>query len=189
VRDGYVDVARAAVARAAEPFDDPNGCVDPLTRAKLAGIPDSGITATPAALATREARTREALEMGQANLKRVRDAGLPIAMGTDAGNPGTLHGPSVYAEMEAMQASGMTAGEVLVSATKGGSRAMGREKEIGTVEKGKLADLLILNADPTRSIANARRIKGVVRGGVYRSIEELRATIAAEGESPAAKKP
>ena len=47
-------------------------------------------------------------------------------MGTDAGNPLTLHGPSVYAEMEAMQAAGMAPMEVLVAATANGARAMGR---------------------------------------------------------------
>jgi imidazolonepropionase-like amidohydrolase len=103
-------------------------------------------------------------------------------MGTDAGNPLTLHGPSVYAEMEHMQASGMTAMEVLVASTRGGSLALGRDKEVGTVEKGKLADLLILGADPTADIANVRRVKAVVRGGVSRRIDELRAVVAAEGK-------
>src|SRR5438876_5050120 len=85
-----------------------------------------------------------------ANLKAVRDAGVAIAMGTDAGNPLTLHGPSVYAEMEAMQAAGMTPMEVLVASTRGGALAMHRLDDFGTVEKGKRADLLILAADPAR---------------------------------------
>ena len=102
-------------------------------------------------------------------------------MGTDAGNPLTLHGVSVYAEMEAMQAAGMTPMEVLVASTRGGSLALGRDKEVGTVEKGKLADLLIVGADPTVDIANVRKVKVVVRGGVSRSIDELRATVAADG--------
>jgi imidazolonepropionase-like amidohydrolase len=103
-------------------------------------------------------------------------------MGTDAGNPLTLHGVSVYSEMEAMQAAGMTPTEVLVASTRGGSLALGRDKEVGTVEKGKLADLLILGADPTADIANVRKVKAVVRGGVLRSIDELRAVVEAEGK-------
>jgi imidazolonepropionase-like amidohydrolase len=71
--------------------------------------------------------------------------------------------------------------EVLVAATKGGSRAVSREKEIGTVEKGKLADLVVFSKDPSADIANARSVRGVVRGGVYRTSEELRAIVAAEG--------
>ena len=47
------------------------------------------------------------------NLKQVRAAGIPIAMGTDAGNPLPLAGPSVYAEMDARQSAGMTSLEVL----------------------------------------------------------------------------
>ena len=84
--------------------------------------------------------------------------------------------------MEAMQAAGMTPMEVLVASTRGGSLALGREKEVGTVEKGKLADLLVLGGDPTKDIANVRKVKAVVRGGVSRSIDELRAIVAAEGK-------
>jgi imidazolonepropionase-like amidohydrolase len=108
----------------------------------------------------------------------VRDAGIPIAMGTDAGNPGTLHGVSVYAEMEAMQAAGLTPTEVLVASTRGGSLALGLEKEIGTVEKGKRADLLVLDADPTVDSAAFRKLRSVVRGGVMRSVKELAAAAA-----------
>jgi imidazolonepropionase-like amidohydrolase len=56
---------------------------------------------------------------------------------------------------------------------------MGREKEFGTIEKGKDADLVLVGADPTRDVANLRRVRWVARGGVLRSIEELRAAIQA----------
>jgi len=181
VIDGYVALAKAAAAGAALSFDDPNGCVDPATRARLAATPEIDAASVASKVHEREVRTAERNAVGRANLKRVRDSGIPIAMGTDAGNPGTLHGPSVYAEMEAMQAAGMTPMEVLVAATKGGSRALSREKEIGTVEKGKRADLVVFAKDPAADIANARSVKGVVRGGVYRTSEELRAIVAAEG--------
>ena len=62
-----------------------------------------------------------------------------VALGTDAGNPLTLHGPSVYDELEAMQAAGLTPAQVLVAATRDSARALGREKDLGTVEKGKQA--------------------------------------------------
>ena len=179
VIEGYVAIAKAAAASAAAPLDDPNGCVDPATRARFAATPEIEAASVASKVREREVRTAERKALGLANLKRVRDAGIPIAMGTDAGNPGTLHGPSVYAEMEAMQAAGMTPMEVLVASTKGGSRALSREKEIGTVEKGKLADLLILAGDPTKDIANVRKVKAVVRGGVFRTIDELRAVVAA----------
>jgi imidazolonepropionase-like amidohydrolase len=62
---------------------------------------------------------------------------------------------------------------------------MGRQKDLGTVEKGKTADLLLVAGDPTRDIANLRRIRFVVRGGVLRSAEELRAAVAAAGPDAA----
>jgi imidazolonepropionase-like amidohydrolase len=163
--------------------DDPNGCVDGGTRAKVA---ESATAPAPTGLADRVANRKksrsEADRISAANLKRVAEAGVPIAMGTDAGNPLTLHGPSVYAEMEAMQAAGLTPMQVIVASTRGGATAMGVEKEAGTVEKGKSADLLLVAGDPTKDVANLRKVRYVVRGGVVRSIEELKATVAAADE-------
>jgi imidazolonepropionase-like amidohydrolase len=111
------------------------------------------------------------------NLMRVRAAGIPIAMGTDAGNPLTLAGPSVYAEMEAMQGAGMTPMEVLVASTRTGALALGGAgRELGTVEPGKVADLLVVAADPTKDVAGFRKVRYVVRGGFARPIADLAAT-------------
>jgi imidazolonepropionase-like amidohydrolase len=181
VMDGYVRMFEAALAHRAPAIDDPNGCVDPVTRRKLeetAAIdaPD----ALAAGLARRRARVAAGRELGAQNLKRVADAGIPVVMGTDAGNPLTLHGPSVYAEMEAMQAAGLTPMQVLVAATRGGSLALGRGALIGSVQKGKAADLLVVSADPTRDVANLRMVVDVVRGGVLRPLAELRAAAGAE---------
>jgi imidazolonepropionase-like amidohydrolase len=129
----------------------------------------------PARAEARKARAARTAEVGRANLKRVHDAGIVVAMGTDAGNPLTLHGPSVYSEMEAMQASGLTPMQVLVASTSGGAQAMGLQDEIGTLEKGRVADLLVLSADPASDIANMRRLRRVMRGGVLRAVEELAA--------------
>jgi imidazolonepropionase-like amidohydrolase len=177
---GYLRMYGSVLSHQAPVVDDPNGCVDAATRAKVA---ESASVAAPAGLSERVAKRKEsngaAERISAANLKRVADAGIPIAMGTDAGNPLTLHGPSVYAEMEAMQAAGLTPMQVLIASTGGGARAMGVEKETGTVEKGKSADLLVVAGDPTKDVANLRKVRYVVRGGVVRSIEELKATVAA----------
>jgi imidazolonepropionase-like amidohydrolase len=77
--------------------------------------------------------------------------------------------------MEAMQAAGLTPMQVLVAATRGGSLAMGVSEATGTLERGKAADLIVVGGDPTRDIANLRRLRFVMRAGVLRSIEELRA--------------
>ena len=181
VRHGYVELARATVGSAGPTIDDPNGVVDSLTLAHIASTP---------ALARRLGITRpmprrtamDSLNQRMAaNLMRVHRAGIPIAMGTDAGNPLTLHGPAIYAEMEAMQKAGMTPMDIIVSATRNGARAMGREAEFGTIAPGKLADLVLVGADPTRDIANLRRVNWVVRGGVARSLAEMQAAIRQAG--------
>ena len=177
---GYARMAQAVLSKRPPDVDDPNGCVDSGTRAKVA---ESARVAAPEGYARTAARGAERVahvkEVAGPNLKRVSDAGIPIAMGTDAGNPLTLHGPSVYAEMEAMQAAGLTPMQVVVASTRGGATAMGVEKETGTVEKGKSADLVVLAGDPTADVANFRKVRYVVRAGVVRSIEELKGTVAA----------
>ncbi|HSU81711.1 MAG TPA: amidohydrolase family protein, partial [Thermoanaerobaculia bacterium] len=173
-------MTKGAVDHQAPAIDDPNGCVDPLTRAKVAET--AQVTAPIAAdrVSRLDARVKDTERIASANLKRVQDAGIPIAMGTDAGNPLTLHGVSVYAEMEAMQAAGLTPMQVLTASTRGGATAMGRAKDFGTVEKGRLADLLIVGADPTADIANLRKVRYVVRGGAVRSIAELKSLATTE---------
>ena len=99
------------------------------------------------------------------NAKRLSDAGVAIAVGTDAGNPGTLHGPSIYREMELLQQAGLQPIEVLIAATRTASMAMGRQDEVGTIQAGKAADLVALSADPTIDIRNVRRIRWVMKGG------------------------
>ena len=99
------------------------------------------------------------------NLRKVWDAGIPVAMGTDAGNIGTLHGPSVFREMALMAQSGLTPLEVLRSATVNGAAVMGMERDLGAIAPGRLADLLILDADPLADLGNLSRISRVIKDG------------------------
>ncbi len=171
---GYRRLFAAAAAGDVPAIDDPNGCVDPRTRQHVGETARLGAKVPPEFVARAERATAMSEVMAQ-NLRRVRDAGIPIAMGTDAGNPLTLHGPSVYAEMEAMQAAGMKPMEVVVASTRDAARAMGRGEDLGTIEAGKLADLIVLGADPTLDIRNLRALRYVIRGGELRAQEELRA--------------
>lgn len=161
VYDGY----RQVNMRRFEPHY-PTGCVDPGTLS-LARSTDTiaGPTRTP----EQERQINEAgerrLSLMRANLLAVHRAGIPVVMGTDAGNPLTLPGPSVYWEMEEMQRAGLTPMEVIVASTRNGARAMGRERDFGTLEAGKHADLIVLEADPAADIANVRRLTHVMRGG------------------------
>lgn len=98
------------------------------------------------------------------NLRRVEAAGVTVAAGSDAGNIGTLHGPSLHRELELMVQAGLTPMQALVAATRGGAAVMGRE-DIGVLAAGQLADFAILDGDPLADIRNARRIWRVVKGG------------------------
>jgi len=100
------------------------------------------------------------------NLKKLSDAGIPIVMGTDAGNIGTLHGPSIHREMRLMQESGLTPLEILRSATTNGAKALGLEGKTGAVAAGMYADLVILDADPLADSANLARVYRTIKGGV-----------------------
>jgi imidazolonepropionase-like amidohydrolase len=167
VREGYVQLRE----RRFDPTGVPLECVDPATRAK-AFLTDSLPPARSGNTAALRARAAEGYRLMLVNLKRVHDAGIPVAMGTDAGNPLTLHGPAVYREMEAMQSAGLSPMDVLVASTRDAARAMGRE-DIGTVETGKVADLVVLHGNPLSDIAQVRTVSLVVRGGKVWTREEL----------------
>jgi imidazolonepropionase-like amidohydrolase len=100
------------------------------------------------------------------NLQLLESTGIRVAAGSDAGNIGTLHGPAIHRELELMVSAGMRPAAILIAATKNAAAVMGREAELGTLEKGKYADLVILNADPLRDIRNTRKIFKVIRNGV-----------------------
>jgi imidazolonepropionase-like amidohydrolase len=114
-----------------------------------------------------------------ANLRKVWDAGIPVVMGTDAGNIGTLHGPSVFREMELMVQAGLAPLEVLRAATVNGARAMGLERDAGTIAAGKLADLVVLDADPLASVQNLSRIHRVIKDGRVFAPDELMRSLGA----------
>jgi imidazolonepropionase-like amidohydrolase len=112
-------------------------------------------------------------EAAMRNLRVVWDAGIPVAMGTDAGNIGTLHGPSVFREMALMQEAGLTPLEVLRSATVNGAKAARRESNIGTIAPGRLADLVIVHDDPLRDPQNLSHIYRVLKDGNVFDPDEL----------------
>ncbi|RYF88210.1 MAG: amidohydrolase [Chitinophagaceae bacterium] len=99
------------------------------------------------------------------NLKKLSDAGVRIAAGTDAGNIGTLHGGSYLPELLAMQAAGMSNWQVLQSATINPAYILTKEKEMGSVAKGKIADMLLLRANPVEDLNHLAKIDLIVNKG------------------------
>ncbi len=112
-----------------------------------------------------------------ANLSLVDAAGIPIAMGTDAGNIGTLHGPSIHREMKLMIEAGLTPLEVLRSATVNGAYLLGLAGKTGVIAEGAFADLVILDADPLADIGNLARVHRVLKDGVVYDPEKLMQSI------------
>ena len=111
---------------------------------------------------------KPALAQANRNLKILSDAGVPIAMGTDSGaegNPGRWQGYFEHVEMEMMVKAGMTPMQVIVASTGGAARVTKVDPKIGTIEPGKWADLLVLNANPLDDIRNTRQIHSVWVGG------------------------
>jgi imidazolonepropionase-like amidohydrolase len=103
--------------------------------------------------------------MTQSNLRKVLDAGIPVVVGSDAGNIGTLHGPGIFREMDRMQAAGLTPLEVLRAATVNGANAMGMERDLGVIAPGRLADLVIVDRDPLEDVGNLSQVYRVVKDG------------------------
>lgn len=167
VREGYRNAYRPGDA---DRFPYPVSCVDSSTRALVSEpLPDSvvppGLRAPDRTGARGEIPQIPDLRTGLENLRRVHEAGIPVAAGTDAGNPGTLHGPSIYREMELLAEGGLMPMEVLVASTRNAARAMGRDHDLGTVEVGKHADLVILEEDPLEDVGHLRSVRTVVKGG------------------------
>lgn len=99
--------------------------------------------------------------IAQNNLRQIHEAGGVLALGTDQ----TI-GPAVHREMELLVAAGIPPLEVIRIATLGGARFLGKADRLGTIEEGKLADMVLLDADPAADIGNARRIRTVFKNGV-----------------------
>jgi imidazolonepropionase-like amidohydrolase len=91
--------------------------------------------------------------------------GIPIAAGTDREQFVEGH-PAVLAELEVLVKDvGLTPLEAITAATRIGARVVGAESTLGTVEEGKIADLVVLSADPSRDIRNLREVVAVIKGG------------------------
>ena len=107
------------------------------------------------------ATARARLERGLKIVKALKDAGVPIVAGTDEGIPGH----SVHREIELYVEAGFTPLEALQAATIVPARAMKLDGETGTIERGRRADLVVLNANPLESIRNIRSVRWTIQNG------------------------
>ncbi len=99
------------------------------------------------------------------NLKKLADAGIIIASGTDAGNIGTLHATSYMDELRTMKKAGLSNWQIMQASTINGAKVLGKENNFGSITIGKTADMVLLDADPIADIDNLQKIDLVINKG------------------------
>jgi imidazolonepropionase-like amidohydrolase len=110
-------------------------------------------------------RYKAALPVASRNLKKLSDAGVSIAMGTDTGPPARFQGYFELMELELMAKAGLTPQKVLAAATRDAARCMKLDRELGTLEANKWADFVVLDADPLADVSNVKKISAVYIAG------------------------
>lgn len=100
-------------------------------------------------------------------VKVFKEAGVPIVAGTDAGVSGVVAGFSLQDELELLVQAGLTPQEAINSATLLSAQWLGIDKQIGSIETGKFADLILLEQNPLTDIKNTRKIAGVFVNGKW----------------------
>jgi imidazolonepropionase-like amidohydrolase len=130
---------------------------DPANQAKIAGAPHFG-------------QLEGFLRTAQRNLKTLADSGIRYAMGTDAGGPLRFPGHVEHDELALMVEAGLTPMQAIVAATSSGASFLGAA-DLGSLQKGKWADMVVLDADPLADITNSRSISAVyIAGRQVRSV-------------------
>lgn len=143
--------------------DDPSFLEQPLFRAVYTDeqIEDQSLRARPRyASIGWGSWFKTTLKYSLENVKRLHDAGVVVALGTDR-----AVGPLTQRELELLVESGISPLDAITIGTLNAAKYLGREDELGTLEPGKLADMVLLDADPTVDIRNAQRIAAVFKGG------------------------
>lgn len=97
--------------------------------------------------------------------RRLHEGGVMLTAGTDANNPWIVPGASLHRELELLVQAGIPALDVLTIATRNGARVMQIDDEVGTIEVGKWADLVLLGSDPVTDISNVRDVEWVMQAG------------------------
>jgi imidazolonepropionase-like amidohydrolase len=125
------------------------------------------------AVAMREAVLHARVRGCQAAVRRFWEAGVPVVAGSDAGNwpvvPWQFHGPTTLLELELLAGAGLPPDVVLAAATRVPARMLGLDAEIGTIEVGKRADMVVVRKDPLRHVRSLRTIRWTIRDGEART--------------------
>ena len=112
------------------------------------------------------ATTDRQMFYGKPHMKKWLDAGVVLGIGTDSGTPMNFHTEAMWREMQVFVEMGMTPQAVINAATRMGARILGKGNELGTIEKGKLADIFVVQGNPLSNIEVLDRVVHVVKDGV-----------------------
>lgn len=126
------------------------------------------------------------VELRRELLMALHGAGAPIALGSDAPQFFNVPGFSIHHEMAMMQAAGMTPYEVLATGTRAPAEYFGTPEDFGTIQPGRRADLILLNADPLADLENVKNRAGVMAAGRWLPEEEIQDRLAGIAERRAA---
>lgn len=109
-----------------------------------------------------------------ANTKKMFDAGILLAAGTDAPYPGVFQGEGIHREMELLVEAGLTPLQAIALATKNAALLIGKENEWGTLTPGKMANVVLVDGRPDKDISQTRNIQMVIKGGKIVDREKLK---------------
>ncbi|MFQ5926470.1 MAG: amidohydrolase family protein, partial [Terriglobia bacterium] len=143
---------------------------DPVIRRLIPAYHLDGFQARVAALTSEQVQTTRAdFQRRLAHLRRIRELGGKIVAGTDT----RLSGLSLHWELQHYVEAGMTPMEALLAATREAAACLGYPHELGSIEEGKIADIVLLAADPLEDISNTLRIAAVIHDGRVVDREKL----------------
>lgn len=116
--------------------------------------------------------------------KQAHDAGVTVLAGSDALDADVIHGFSLHQELQYLVSAGLTPSQALFAATTGPARAHGMGSQLGLIEAGKYADMVLLDANPLLDIRNTQQISAVVADGrLYGQPERASALRFVEGQA------
>ena len=161
---------------------DTTGLIDRFDIAQKRLLPGEILSALKAGLGVLHEQTHQMRENGwsaatrqagfMSDMQRARAAGVLLVFGTDCGAYGMVHGEQ-YKALYGESQMGSTPMEVIQMATRDAARALGMDGELGTITEGKLADVVIVEADPLADLRNFRHIFRVIKGGSVYDPEEM----------------
>ncbi len=126
-------------------------------------------------------RTDREMLFREAGVRQFVDSGTVLGMGTDSGTPMNFHTEALWREAKVHVDMGMAPLRVISSLTRIGANILGKQRELGTIEPGKLADIIVVNGNPLYDIVALSQVETVIKGGVvYKG-----AGAAAQGRSTA----